>query len=141
MDLWDRIALFGRRYEQRRSVESGSPRLSLGEVLRMYNGKGIMELTSRRAGGEERSLRPDPERKLKISLLDVISEIQPQNGGWYEVFETAPSGDLSRVRILGHASENETTGEIRMLVGRRSLDSYFLEDPLFDSIRRRLEAQ
>jgi hypothetical protein len=135
MDLWDRLALAGRRYQRRHSVESGNPRLHLGEVLRMFDHKAIMEAETQRNGNRTLT-RPDPARKLKISLLDVISEIQPEGEGWYEVFETPPSGDLSKVRIVSFAPGMQPVGELRLLVGRRTLDHYFPEDPLFASINR-----
>ena len=70
-----------------------------------------------------------------VSLLDGLSEIHAPAGGWYEVLETAPSGDLAKVRILAKDGGGSTVGELRMLVGRRTLDHYFLEDPLLKSLQ------
>lgn len=134
MDLMDKLALAGRRYESRVSPETGSTQLQLPQVLTMYNGKAIMELTTLTQGKPSKTVRPDTDRKLKVSLLDGLSEIHAPAGGWYEAFETAPSGDLAKVRILAKDSGGASVGELRMLVGRRTLDHYFLEDPILKSL-------
>ena len=135
MDLLDKLALSGRRYEPRVSPVTGSAQLHLPEVLMMYNGKAIMESTTVANGKPSKTARPDPERKLKVSLLDGLSEIHVPAGGWYEIYETAPSGDLTKVRIVAKGSDGATAGELRMLVGRRTLDHYFLEDPILQSLQ------
>jgi hypothetical protein len=139
MDLLDRLTLAGRRHERRRSPVSGSERLNLSEVLMVYDHKAILEASILGHGNQARHVKPDPERKLKLSLLDMISELQPEADSWYEVFETAPTGDLSKVRIMTHSEAGEFKGELRMLMGRRSLDNYFAEDPVFDSIKQSTE--
>jgi len=135
MKLLDRLSLSGRRHERRRSI-TGSPRLDLHEVLRMYDHKAILEVAIWLHGKKTQHLRPDSERKFKLSLVDMLSELQPEEGSWYEVFETAPTGDLSKVRIVVYSGEGKPKGELRMLMGRRTMDNYFLEDPVFDSIRQ-----
>jgi hypothetical protein len=137
MNLMDRLALSGRRYETRVSPETGSSQLQLPQVLLMYNGKAIMELTTVSSGKPSKTIRPDPDRKLKVSLLDGLSEIHAPAGGWYEVHETAPSGDLAKVRIVAKDHGGSSVGELRMLVGRRTLDHYFLEDPILKSLEER----
>jgi|SRR5688572_30788779 hypothetical protein len=134
MDFLDKLALSGRRYEPRVSPVTGSTQLHLPEVLMMYNGKAIMELTTGSNGKPSKTVRPDPDRKLKVSLLDGLSEIHVPAGGWYEVYETAPSGDLAKVRVVARAPGGASAGELRMLVGRRTLDHYFLEDPILKSL-------
>lgn len=141
MELFDRLALTGRRHERRRSVVTGSPRLDLHEVLRVYDHKAILDVAIWLHGKQAQHLRPDPERKLKLSLLDMLSELQPAEGSWYEVFETAPTGDLTKVRIVAHSEEGKLTGELRMLMGRRTMDNYFLEDPVFESIRQAAKSE
>ena len=136
MNLLDRLPLGGRRYERRRSAASKSRRLELNEVLRMYDHKAILELALRRPGEPPRQFKPDSERKLHLALLDMLSELKPEEGSRYEVFETAPSGDLSRVRIRVR-SEGGEQGELSMLMGGRSLDDYFDNDPALDSILSR----
>jgi hypothetical protein len=131
----DRLALSGRRYESRVAADTGSSKLQLPQVLTMYNGKAILELTSVVNGKPSKTVKPDADRKLKVSLLDGLSEIHAPAGGWYEVFETAPSGDLAKVRILAKDGGGSTVGELRMLVGRRTLDHYFLEDPILQSLQ------
>jgi hypothetical protein len=140
MDFMDRLALAGRRYESRVSPETGSMRLQLPQVLTMYNGKAIMELTALNTARPSKTVRPDADRKLKVSLLDGLSEIHAPAGGWYEVFETAPSGDLAKVRIVAKDSGGSSTGELRMLVGRRTLDHYFLEDPILRALEDQSKA-
>jgi hypothetical protein len=136
MDLLDRLALAGRRHERRRSLVSGSPRLNLSEVLRVYDHKAILNAAVLHPGKQARHMKPDPEKKLKLSLLDMISELQQEGDSHYEVFETAPTGDLSKVRILAWSGAGESKGELRMLMGRRALENYFAEDPVFESVRQ-----
>ncbi len=138
MDLFDRLALAGRRYVRRLSTVSRSPRLDLDEVLRVYDRKAILEVTIRPNGQQPQHLKPDSERKLKLSLLDMLSELHPEEGSWYEVFETAPTGDISKVRILV-SGEGGAKGEVHLLMGRRTLDHYFSEDPVLESIRQATE--
>ena len=135
MDFMDKLALAGRRYESRLAPDTGNTQLQLPQVLTMYNGKAILELTSSVAAGPSKTVRPDADRKLKVSLLDGLSEIHAPSGGWYEVFETAPSGDLAKVRIVAKDGRGGTVGELRMLVGRRTLDHYFAEDPILQSLQ------
>ncbi|HEX5140792.1 MAG TPA: hypothetical protein VFX19_07595 [Dehalococcoidia bacterium] len=139
MNFLDKLALMGRRYEQRGSPSTGDTKLHLPEVLAMYNGKAILELTAEPLSKDSHTIRPDAERKLKVSLLDGLSEIHAPDGGWYEVFETAPTGDIAKVRIVAMSPQGAQAGELKMLVGRRTLDHYFLEDPLIASLRERGE--
>lgn len=135
MDILDRLAIMGRRYERRRSLHSGSQELDLSEVLLMYNRKSIFERVTLPHDGEPTTSRQDTTKKLNLSLLDAISEIYVDDGGWYEVFETPPSGDTSKVRIVAYSPEGRPHGELRMVVGRRTRDHYFSEDPILDSLR------
>ena len=123
-----------RRFAKRRSILTGEPKLELSEVLQTYSRKGIYELETLVNGQSGRSARPDTDRKLKISLLDAISEASPRFASWYEAYETAPSGDLSRVRIVIYDADAKPQGEVRMLVGRRAPDHYFVEDPILHAI-------
>ena len=135
MDFMDKLALSNRRYESRVALDTGSSKLQLPQVLMMYNGKAILELTTVMEGKPSKTVKPDAQRKLKVSLLDGLSEIHAPEGGWYEVLETAPSGELSKVRILAKSAGGATVGEVRMMVGRRTLDHYFLEDPILKSLQ------
>jgi hypothetical protein len=82
-------------------------------------------------------VRPDPVRKVKVSLLDNgISAIHSSSGDWYQVYRTAPSGDYSKVRIVANSPEGAKLGEIKMLVGRRTYDQYYAEDPIFAEIAK-----
>ena len=139
MELLDRLALTGRRHERRRSVITGSPSLDLHEILREYDHKAILDAAIWLNGKRAKHLTPDPERKLKLSLLDMLSELQPAEGSWYEVFETAPTGDVTKVRIAVYTRAGKLNGELRMLMGRRTMDNYFLEDPVFESIKEATE--
>jgi hypothetical protein len=102
----------------------------------MYDHKAILDVAVLHPGKQARHMKPDPEKKLKLSLLDMISELQQEGNSQYEVFETAPTGDLSKVRIVAWQEAGESKGEIRMLMGRRTLDNYFAEDPVFESVRQ-----
>jgi hypothetical protein len=138
MDLLDRLALAGRRYTSRSSPRSGSNKLDLADVLVMFDGKAIHELSTYADGKPTRTVKPDEDRKLKVSLLDDgMSVLHAEPGGWYEVYETAPSGDLSKVKIQARSSDNRVTGELRMLIGRRTLAHYFEEDPILLEIEKR----
>ncbi|HEX5369995.1 MAG TPA: hypothetical protein VFY10_11320 [Dehalococcoidia bacterium] len=134
MDIFDRLALMGRRYETRHSPRTGGTQFSLSDVLLMFHDKAILEMTVQSEGRAATTARPDAERKLKLSLLDGMSEIHVQDGGWYEVQSMAPSGDFSKVRITAKTASGAAAGELRLLVGRRNMEHYFLEDPLLASI-------
>ena len=137
MDLLDKVALSGRRYEQQTVPSTGSTRFTLADLLEAFGRQSILELAPVVNGKPGATLRPDPVRKLKVSLLDEgISAIHSGGGDWYEVFRTAPSGDLSKVRIVAHAADGAKTGELRMLMGQRSFAHYFREDPILDKIER-----
>ena len=133
MNLFDKLALQGRRYTLRRSPAAGEYRLSLLEVLQMFNARAILELSTYLDGKHHRTVKPDADKKLKISLLDELSDMNTDRLGWYEVYETAPTGDLTKAKVIGHSSDNSIIGETRMLLGRRTLSHYFLDDPLLQS--------
>jgi hypothetical protein len=138
MDIFDKLAFVGRRYEKQRAPSTGSARLNLHDVLQMFDRSAILELTPSTKDTPGKTIRPDAVRKMKVSLLDDgISAIHSDSGDWYEAFRTAPSGDLSRVRIVAYSPSGARVGEIRMLVGRRSFDHYFAEDPILDALAER----
>jgi hypothetical protein len=138
MDLLDAIALWGRRYDQQANPRTGERRFTLQDLLLYFDRSALLELTPLTGGAPAAPIRPDPVRKVKVSLLDDgISAIQSGGAEWYEVFRTAPSGDLSKVRIIAHKADGAKAGEIRMLVGRRTYDQYFAEDPIFRHIEER----
>jgi hypothetical protein len=140
MDLFDRLALQARRYDQERVPATGATVFSLSDILEMFGRNAILELTASPGNGESHTARPDSQRKLKVSLLDDgISAIHSSNADRYEVYRTAPSGDLSKVRIIAFDPAGKRIGEVRMLVGRRSYEHYFEEDPIIETIRRREE--
>lgn len=136
MDAIDSLALWGRRFERQTVPGSHEGRFGLGDLLAMFDRNLILQLTPIINGKELATVRPDSVRKLKVSLLDDgVSAMQPATE-WYEVFRTPPSGDLSKVRIVAHGSDGAVKGEIRMLVGRRSYDHYFEQDPILEHLRR-----
>ena len=128
MDLLDRLALFGRRYQPRRSAVSGSTRLTLEEVLRIFHGKTILDIETRPSGeGARRALH---EAGRPVSLLDAIAAIDAGRAEWYEVHQTAPTGDYARARIVSRPSG----GELTMLVGRRQPEHASADDPVLKSL-------
>jgi hypothetical protein len=140
MDLLDTLALWGRRYDQQTNPRTGEKRFELQDLLLYFDRNALLELTPVSGGKAMPPTRPDPVRKVKVSLLDDgISAIQGGGADWYEVYRTAPSGDLSKVRIVGLKESGEKAGEIRMLVGRRTYDQYFAEDPIFQHLEGRSE--
>ena len=140
MDLLDTLAFWGRKYEKQRVPRTGSSRFSLGDVLETFDRNAILELTPVANGKPGETLRPDPVRKMKVSLLDDgVSAIHSSSDDWYEVLRTAPSGDLSRVRLVAHSPDGAEVGEVRMLVGQRSFEHYFQQDPILAEIARRQE--
>ena len=142
MDLLDSLALWGRRLEQQMNPDSGGIRFSLHELLMAFDRNAILELTPVVGGKALATIRPDPVRKVKVSLLDDgISAIQPGGASWNEVFRTAPSGDLAKVRIVARSADGDKVAEIRMLVGRRTYDQYFAEDPIFRHIEQQSAAR
>jgi hypothetical protein len=138
VDLFDRLALEARKYDQLTVPSSGSRTFSLSDVLEMLGQNAILEMTALPASAPKKTLRPDAVRKIKVSLLDDgIVAIHSGSTDQYEVFRTPPSGDLSKVKIVASAPNGSRIGEIRLLMGRRSFEHYFEEDPIFDELRRR----
>ena len=135
MNFFDKLVFLGRRYERQRVPRNGSTRFTLGDVMQEFNYNTILELTPIVKGQPGAMVQPDRVRKLKVSLLDHgISAIHSHNEDWYEVHRTAPSGDLSKVRILAYSPSEEKIGEIHLLVSQRMPEFYFSEDPIFDTI-------
>lgn len=142
MNIFDSLALWGRKYKRQVAPSSGSPRFTLADVMEMFDRTAIYELTPVAGRRALPTVRPESDRKLKVSLLDDgISAIHSGSEDWYEVSRTAPSGELSKVRIVAHSSSGETLGEIRMLAGRRTYDQYFAEDPLLAHLEERASRQ
>jgi hypothetical protein len=136
MDIFDRLAFLGRRFDQQVAPRTQSTRFTLADLLEMFDRNTILELTPYAAGKPGEKARPDPVRKIKVSLLDRgVSAIHSSSDDWFEVFRTAPSGDLSKVKIVAHRPDGSKVGEIRMLVAERSIEYYYTEDPIFDQIR------
>jgi len=77
---------------------------------------------------------PDAERKLKVSLLDSLSELRLPADAWFNVGQTAPSGDFSKARIEARGRGHESLGQIEMLIGRRNYAYYFTDDPVISEI-------
>jgi hypothetical protein len=138
MDVFDKLAFLGRKYELARVPGSGSTRFTMGDVLQMFNQAAILELTPSTGASAGQTLRPDPVRKIKVSLLDNgFSAIHSDNTDWYEVYRTPPSGDLTKVRIVAYAPDGTKVGELKILTGRRSFEHYFEHDPIFAAIEER----
>jgi hypothetical protein len=132
MDMLDVLAFWGRKYERQRVASSRSTRFSLGDVLEMFDRNALLELTPYVNDDPVRTFKPDAVKKVKVSLLDDgISAIHSSRDDWYEVYRTAPSGELSKVKIVAHSPGGPRIGEIRMLVGQRTYEHYFKEDPIF----------
>ena len=137
MDLFDRLALSSRKYEQLTAPRTGSRIFTLEDVLEVLGRNAIHELTALPATGPKKTLKPDSVRKIKVSLLDDgIAAIHSSVRDQYEVFRTPPSGDYSKVKIVATTHDGIKIGEILMLMGRRTFDHYFEEDPIFDALRR-----
>jgi hypothetical protein len=142
MDLIDKLALDSRRYERMTTPRSNSRVFTLGDLLETLGRNSIHELTAMPATGAKKTVKPDPVRKLKVSLLDdgivaIHSSVRDQ----YEVYQTAPSGDFSKVKVVALAPDGSRVGEIRMLLGRRTFDHYFQEDPIFAAMQSHQETQ
>ena len=132
MDLMDRLALAGRRFERRHSSVNGGVELSLDEVLRVMHGKTILEIAVKAKGNNSVPQVHDPDRP--VSLLDHLAEADGGQPGSYEVFQTAPSGDHSRVRIVCRPSG----GEVHILAGRRVPEHMSDADPALDALHSRI---
>lgn len=135
IDFVDKLAFFGRRYERQVCHRSGNNRFSLSDVLELFDRNTILELTPVVGGKPLETVVPDPERKIKVSLLDKgISAIHSDAGDWFEVLRTAPSGDLTKVRIVVYTANNNRAGEIAMIVSQRMPAFYFAEDPILQHV-------
>ncbi len=132
MDLLDRLALAGRRYERRRSAVTGSTELSLEEVLRMFKDKTVLELDS--VPSDRHASRVLHETGRPVSILDGVAAITGPDDRWYEVMQTPPSGDLARLRIAAMPSG----GHLSCLIGRRLPEHHVTEDPLLEELRARV---
>jgi hypothetical protein len=128
VDWFDRLALHGRRYERRRSAVTGSTGLHLAEVLQIFRRKTILEMDVRATGEAERSRRH--RVGSPISLVDGLAEIHGGAGSSFEVLETAPSGDFSRVRIVARPGGSE----LSMLVAERQPEHHASEDQVLDAL-------
>ena len=137
IDFVDKLAFLGRRYERQISRRSGNSRFSLSDVLEMFDRNTILELTPVVGGKPLETVLPDAERKIKVSLLDKgISAIHSHAEDWFEVSRTAPSGDLTKVRIVAYSPDNKRAGEIEMLVSQRMPAFYFADDPILAQIAK-----
>ena len=138
MDLFDKLALALRRYEPRRTAETRALRFELLDLMGLYSKEAILELTASADGVFWTTRRPDMQRKLKVSLLDSVSDLRLPADAWFRVGQTAPSGDFARARIEAFGRGKERLGRIEMLIGRRNYDYYFTHDPLLDQINSRV---
>jgi hypothetical protein len=132
VDLFDRLALFSRHFQVRRSAIDGQPALHLEELLRVFHGKTILEMEVRPYGKEPHRLTHQVGRP--VSLIDGIAEVGGDSGTSYEVMETAPSGDHAKVRITTQPGG----GQLVMLIGRRTPDHAPSEDALLDELKARV---
>ena len=121
MDVFDKLALSMRRFE-------------LMDLMEMYSKQSILELDTSADGKKWSQRRPDADRKLKVSLLDSLSELHLPADAWFRVGQTAPSGDYSKARIEARGRDNESLGQIEMLIGRRNYAYYYTEDPVLGEI-------
>ena len=137
MDLFDKLALTLRRFEPRRTPRNDR-RFELLDLMELYAREAILELTASADGVFWTTRRPDMQRKLKVSLLDSISDLRLPADAWFRVGQTAPSGDYARARVHAFGRGNERLGHIELLIGRRDYDYYFTHDPLLDQIDSRI---
>ena len=137
MDVFDVLALWGRKYEQVLVAGSRTKSFSLSALLEMFSRNAIMELTPYVGNSPGETARFDKVRKVKVSLLDNgISVIHSSSDDTYEVYRTAPSGELSKVKIIAYSPDGSKTGELRMVVGQRSYEHYFEDDPVLEALGR-----
>ncbi len=135
MDLFDTLALWNRRYDQRSFIRTGSTRFKLADLLETFDRQAILELTPQVEGKAGATVRPDLVKKVKVSILDAgISAIHSGSEDWYEVYQTAPSGDVSKVKLVAYSQGGNKLGEVHMIVGQRSLEHYFRDDPILQAI-------
>jgi hypothetical protein len=134
MDIFDKLALTMRKYEPRSAPRRHDRRFELMDVMEMYSKQSILELSASGDGKKWSRVTPDAQRKLKVSLLDSLSELSLPADAWFSVEQTAPSGDYSRARIEAHGRGNESLGQIDMLLGRRNYAYYYDEDPVLGQI-------
>src|SRR6476661_9170905 len=134
MDLFDKLALTMRRFEPRRTPATRDRRFELLDLMELYSKEAILELTASADGEFWTTRRPDLQRKLKVSLLDSVSDLRLPSDAWFHVGQTAPSGDYARARIEAFGRGRESLGHIEMLIGRRNYDYYFTQDPLLDEL-------
>jgi len=135
VDLFDKVALWGRRYERQVNPRTGNTRFSLSDLLEVFRHNTILELTPVTAGKPQTTARPDPVRKLKVSILDQgVSALGDAPKAWYEVWMTAPSGDLARARVVAYGPDGAVAGSLRMLIAQRDPDLYFREDPILSAL-------
>ena len=136
MDLFDKLALSMRRYEPRHTQRSGDKRFELMDLMEMYSKQSILELNASGDGKKWARRTPDADRKLKVSLLDSISDLGLPADAWFYVGQTAPSGDYAKARIEARGRGHEELGQIEMLIGRRNYDYYYTDDPVLGQIDR-----
>jgi hypothetical protein len=134
MDLFDKLALTMRRFEPRRTLKAKDKRFELMDLMETYSNEAILELTASGDGVFWTTRRPDAQRKLKVSLLDSVSDLRLPSDAWFRVGQTAPSGDFARARIEAFGRGHERLGRIEMLIGRRNYAYYFTDDPVLDQI-------
>lgn len=138
MDLFDKLSLTMRRFEPKRTPETHNRRFELLDLMALYSKEAILELTASADGIFWTTRRPDMQRKLKVSLLDSVSDLRLPADAWFHVGQTAPSGDYARARVEAFGRGNEPLGRIEMLIGRRNYDYYFTHDPLLEQIDSRV---
>jgi hypothetical protein len=131
VNLLDRLALNGRRFEKRRSAMTGSTELTLAEVLRIFKDKTVLELESLVPGKSPDRVAHATGRP--VSIVDGVAAISTGTVRGYEVLQTPPSGDYSRVKI--HALPDG--GHLSCLIGRRMPEHTTTEDPLLETLRNR----
>jgi len=134
MDLFDKLALSMRRFDARRTLKTKDKRFELMDLMEMYSKEAILELTASADGVSWTTRRPDAQRKLKVSLLDSVSDLRLPSDAWFRVGQTPPSGDFARARIEAFGRGHERLGRIEMLIGRRNYAYYFTNDPLMEQI-------
>ena len=134
MDVFDKLALSMRRFEPMRTLRGHEARFELMDLMEMYSKQSILELDTSADGKKWSRRKPDADRKLKVSLLDSLSELRLPADAWFNVGQTAPSGDYSKARIEARGRGHEALGQIEMLIGRRNYAYYFTNDPVLSEI-------
>src|SRR6476620_8630063 len=83
MEVFDKLALAMRRHEPVHSHRTKSRRFELMDLMEMYSRQSILELDASTDGKKWSHLKPDAERKFKVSLLEIDRLLGRRNDAFY----------------------------------------------------------